>query len=269
MSGVIFKISAAFLVSALILLAGALWLSGYYTAEQRRLAAAGDMAGATKASQKAVRLDPFGSTALEAQAFLFQQRGMNEDSEKSLKKAIEQDPNNYLPYLMLGNLQISRLNDLDSAENSYREVLKFNPKAEAARTGLAQALIRQGKLKDAKKEYEKLKEDKEISYQGLYDLGRIDVRTGDPKEGAKNIKEARRMASKGLDNLKEPLKSQRKDLIQSMTLALADALVVQRDYSQAATVISQSSSDQAPALLALLNADPESYRESVLNSEIY
>lgn len=269
LSGVIFKISAAFLAGALVLISGALWLSGHYTAEERRLAAAGDMKAATEASQKSVRLDPFGSAPLEAQSFLFLQRGMDEESAKSLQEAMERNPNDYMTYFLLGNLQVVRQNDLDAAIDSYRKALKLNPKLSSARSGLAQALLKQGKLEEAKTEYEKLQKDKGISYQGLYDLGRINVRTGDAKEGAKDINKAMNQASRDIGSLKGELKSQREDLIQSMTLALADALVVQRHYTQAAKVISGSSSDQAPALLELLNADPESYRESVINGEIY
>lgn len=269
MSGAIFRISAAFLVGALLLMAGALYMSDYYIGEQRRLAAAGDLPGATEAARNAVRLDPFDTDALEAQSFLLQQQGRNEAAADSLREAIERDPNNYMPYLMLGNLQLGRLNDLEAAARSYREVLRLNPKSSIARSGLAQALIRQGKLDEASKEYEKLREEKEISYQGLYDLGRIYVRTGRPEEGYRAINQAKRKASKDLDSLEEPLQSQREDLIESMDLALADALVVQGNYDGALRIISESPSEQAPALYELLSFDPEAYRDSVVSSEIY
>lgn len=269
MSGVVFKISAAFLVGALVLVSGALWLSGHYTTEQRRLAAAGDMKAATEASRKSVRLDPFSSAPLEAQSLLFLQRGMDKESIQSLQEAMKRNPNDYMPYFLLGNLQVVRLNDLDDAIDSYRKSLQLNPELSSARSALAQALLKQGKLEEAKTEYERLQKDKGISYQGLYDLGRINVRTGNAEEGVRDIRKAENQASRGLENLEGDLKSQREDLIQSMNLALADALVVQRRYAQAAKVLSDSPSDQAPALLELLNADPESYRESVINSEIY
>ena len=54
-----------------------------------------------------------------------------------------------------------------------------------------------------------------------------------------------------------------------MELAIADALVVQGRYGEAREVIAESSSEQAPALLHLLNSDPEAYRESVVLSGIY
>jgi tetratricopeptide (TPR) repeat protein len=269
LSGVVFKISAGFLVGALVLLATALTLSEYYLIEERRLAAAGDVAGAIEASRMAVRLDPFDTDALEEQSVLLQQQERPEDAADALRAAIERDPHNYMPYLRLGTLQLYALDDLDGAVESYRDALRLNPNATPAREALAQTLIRKGDLGAAKEEYEKLREEGTISYQGLYDLGRIYVRTGKPAEGLEAIQHAQRRAEAGLDELEGPLRTQQQELIESMELAKADALVVQGRYDEARQVISQSSSEQAPALLELLNSDPEAYRESVVLSEIY
>jgi tetratricopeptide (TPR) repeat protein len=269
LSGVVFKISAGFLVGALVLLAAALTLSEHYLKEERRLAAAGDVAGAIEASQKAVRLDPFDTDALEEQSVLLQQQERPEEAADALRAAIERDPHNYMPYLRLGTLQLYGLDDPGAAVESYREALRLNPKATPASEALAQALIREGELGAAKEEYEKLREEGTISYQGLYDLGRIYVRTGKPGEGLKAIQHAQRRAEAGLEELEGPLRTQQQELIESMELAKADALVVQGRYDEARAVISQSSSEQAPALLQLLNSDPEAYRESVVMSEIY
>src|SRR5215207_11041196 len=116
-------------------------------AEQQRLAAAGDIQGAMDASRKAVRLDPFDTDALEAQSFLLQQQQKYDDSAQALRVAIERDPNNYLPHLMLANLQLATKN-YDAAEESYRDVLRLNPNAGIASSSFAQALIRQGKLEE-------------------------------------------------------------------------------------------------------------------------
>lgn len=270
MSGVFLRISAAFLVSALAVLAGSLYLSDRYTSEQRSLTVAGDTQGAAEAAQRAVRLDPFSPDPLEAQSYLFQQQNMNQRAADSLKEAIRRNPKDYEPYFMLGSLQSNSLNDFDAAVENYRKALDLNPKAYTVRTSLAQTLTKQVKLEEARKEYEKLAEAKQISYQGLYDLGRIYVRTGDPKKGYKTIKKAERRASAQAERLSEgPLKEQTKELVVSMQLAQADALVVEGRYGAARRLITESSSDQAAALLELLNADPESYRESVLDSEIY
>jgi tetratricopeptide (TPR) repeat protein len=268
LSSVIFRISAGFLVGVLTLLAIVFSLSDYYMAEQQRLAAAGDLQGAMEASRKAVRLDPFDTDALEAQSFLLQQQQKYDDSAQALRVAIERDPNNYLPHLMLANLQLAT-EDYDAAEESYRDVLRLNPNAAIASNSLAQALMKQGKLEEAANAYEKLERDKTIDFQGLYNLGRIQVRTGEPLEGLQNLKHARHIAAADLDNMHGPVKKQRQQLLVSMDLDIADALVVQGRYGQAREILTQSPSEQAPGLLSLLNSDPAAYREQVINSDIY
>ena len=242
MSRVVFTISAGFLVGALALLATALFLSQRYLDESQRLSAAGDARGAMKASQLAARLDPFDTEALETQSFILEQQQRYEDAASSLGEAIDRNPHDYALYLMLGNLQLNELDDLGAAEKSYRKVLELNPKETDVREALAQTLIEEGKLGEARDEYEKLKEQKKISYQGLYDLGRIYVRTGRPREGLQAIKHAKQRAEAGLDELEGPLKIQQQKLIQSMQLAIADALVVQGRYAKARVLRRCSSS---------------------------
>jgi tetratricopeptide (TPR) repeat protein len=266
---VIFRISAGFLVGALVFLATALSLSEYYLLEEARLLAAGDLQGALRAAQTAARLDPFGPQPLEGESFIFRQQGRYEDAATSLTNAIERDPHNYILYLMLGNLQIRHLDDVDAAVESYRDALRLNPNATVVSIALAQALTRQGDLEAAKRVYEKLEEEKTITEQGLYTLGRIYVRTGEPGKGLRTIELAKRRAEIGLDTLEGPLRAQQQELIESMELAIADALVVQGRYAEAGEVIAGSSSEQAPALLELLNSSPEAYREAVVSSEIY
>jgi tetratricopeptide (TPR) repeat protein len=266
LSRVIFRLSAGFLVGVLALLATLLYLSDYYTGEQQRLAAAGDVAGAMEASRKAVRLDPFDTDALQAQSFLWRQQKRHDRAVLALKEAIERDPNNYLPYLTLANLQLG-MGDLDAAAKGYRDVLELNPNAVSARSSLAQALARQGKLQEAKEKYEALEEETSITYQDRYDLGRIQVRTGEPFEGVKNIRRARRMAAAELNRPRTQVRQ--RQLLVSMDLATADAFVVQGRYGQARRILSRSPSPQAPGLLELLNLDPAAYREQVINSGIY
>jgi tetratricopeptide (TPR) repeat protein len=265
---VIFRLSAGFLVGVLTLLATALYLSDYYTGEQQRLVGAGDQVGAMEASRRAVRLDPFDTDALQAQSVLWRQRGEYDEAALSLREAIERDPNNYLLYMQLASLKLAT-GDLGAAVKADRKVLELNPNAILARSTLARTLARQGKLREAREEYEALQEEKSTTYQDLYDLGRIQVRTGDAADGVKNIKRARRMAaseqnrSRGLDPERQ------KQLLVSMDLATADALVVQGRYGQAGKILSQSPSEQAPGLLELLNSDPAAYREQVVTSDIY
>ena len=262
----IFRLSAGFLVGVLALLATVLYLSDYYTGEQQRLAAAGDVAGALEASQRAVRLDPFDTDALQAQSFLWRQQQEYDKAALALKDAIERDPNNYLPYLTLANLRLAT-GDLDAAVKGYREVLQLNPKEETAGSALARALLRQGKLEEAKAQYEALEEEHVITYQDLYNLGRIQVRTGEPLEGARTIMRAKHEADAELNRKREPARE--RPLLVSMDLAIADAFVVQGRYERAREILEKSPSEQAPGLLELLESDPEAYRDQVINSDIY
>jgi tetratricopeptide (TPR) repeat protein len=268
MSTTVFRLAAAFLAGVLTLLAVSFSLSEYYGEEQQRLAAAGDPRGALEASRRAVWLDPFDTEALEAQASLLQQQQRYEEAAAALREATERDPVNYLPYLFLANLQAT-MDDYDAAAESYRDVLRLNPKASVASVYLAQILTTQGKLEEAKEEYLTLEREGRITFKGLYDLGRIEVRTGEAEEGLRDIKKARRQGAAELDRLDGPLKEQREQLLVSMDLAIADALVVVGREDRAAEVLEASPSEQAPSLLNLLYSNPEAYREQVVNSEIY
>ena len=267
MSHVIFRLSAGFLVGVLALLAVALYLSDYFTGEQQRLVGAGDEAGAMEASRMAVRLDPFDTDALQAQSLLWRQHRNYDRAALALREAIERDPNNYLPQLTLANLRLT-MGDPNAAVKGYRHVLGLNPNATLARSSLARTLARQGKLREAKAEYETLKKEKSATYQNLYDLGRIQARTGDAPEGVKNIKRARRMAAARFDRVRGPQTVRQGQLLVSMDLATADALVVQGRIGQAKRILSESPSEQAPGLLELLDSDPEAYREQVINSDV-
>ena len=265
----IFRVSAAFLVGALVLLAVSLSLSSYYLDEQQRLAAAGDVSGAIQEVDTAARLDPFGMQPLQTKSLLLQRQGNNKSAVDALEEAVQRDPNNYLPYVALGLAQMNQLNDYDSAVRSFREALDLNPKASFVRTGLAQALVRKGDLDKARMQYEKLRGRDQISLQGLYDLGRIYVRTGDPEKGRETLQVAKRRAESTLGNLESSSRSQREELIRSIDLAIADALVVQGRYDEARQIVANSTSEQAPAILALLDTDPEMYRASIKDSGIY
>ena len=267
MSRAIFRLSAGFLVGVLALLAVALYLSDYFTGEQQRLAAAGDEAGAMEASRMAVRLDPFDTDALQAQSLLWRQQRNYDRAVLALREAIARDPNNYVPYLTLANLRLT-MGKPDAAVEGYRDVLELNPNAVLARSSLARTLMRQGKLREARVEFETLKDEKSATYQDLYDLGRIQARTGEAPGGVKNIKRARRMAEAQFDKAPGAQTERQQQLLVSMDLATADALVVQGRIGQAQSILSESTSEQAPGLLELLASDPEAYREQVINSDI-
>lgn len=250
------------------MLALSLCAADYYTGEQQRLLAAGDAQGAAEASQMALWLDPFDTDALEAQALTLQQQRKYEEAAAALREATARDPNNYFPYLLLGNAQLA-MGDPDAAVESYRDVLQLNPKATSASIYLARALLLEDRMEEAKKEYLKLEREGRISEEGLYNLGRIEVRTGEAEEGLRDIKAARRQTRSGLEDLKGLARRQQKEVLRRMNLAVADAMVVAGRESRAREVLANSPSEQAPSLLQLLDSDPDAYREQVVNSDIY
>ena len=251
------------------MLALSLYLSGYYLNEQQRLAAAGDAQGAMEQVQVAERLDPFSPEPLQAESVLFQQEGRNQEAVESLETAAERDPRNYLPYTLLGFLQMNRLNDYEAATEAFRKAQERNPNATLVSTALAQSLLRQEKFKEAERVYERLREEEQISVESLYNLGRIYVREGQPEKGKQTLREARRLAMANAENPETSTSSETEELIESINLSIADALVVQGQYDEARRIVEASSSEQAAAILALLESDPELYRQSVKNGEIY
>ena len=261
----LFKIAVGFVVVALILLAGALYMSVHYMNQQQQLAAAGNIEGALEKTQAAARLNPFDSIPLVAQSNLLQQQGKNEAAAEALEEAIARDPANYSNLVSLGNLQSTRLNQPEKAVENYERALEKIPRDTGLIFTLAQARTRMNDLEGAKREYEKLVELKKIPPRGLFNLGKIYVRTGDPERGVETLQKAKARASAGLER---PQDAKREAFVRSVDLALVDALVVEGRYDEARAGLQESDAEQAPAILELLNTDPEGYRETVLNSEV-
>ena len=270
MARVAFKISVGLVTGALILVAISLYMSNYYLKEQARLAQAGDLRGARTEAERAASLDPFNPTPPTSMAYLELRQGRADAAAEDLREAIRRDPANYKNYVELGNLQRQQLADPKAAADSYREALKYNPYGTAVISRLGGVLLSTGDLEGAKAQYERLQDLGKLPVEGLYTLGKIQVRLGDTEKAIKIFEEAKDSAARDLDSgsLNEQQKADRKAFIQGQDLAIADALVVQRSYAQAREVLLQSSAEQAPSMLALLDEDPESYRKSVLDAPI-
>ena len=264
----LFKIAVGFVIVALILLAVALYMSVYYMEQEQQLAATGDIEGALEKSREAARLNPFDSTPLTVQSSLLQQQGQSEAAAEVLVEASERDPSNYVSLVYLGNLQAGRLNQPEKAVESYEKVLEQVPRDTGLIFALARARTRVGDLEGAKQEYEKLVGFKKIPPRGLFNLGKIYVRTGDPERGVETLQRAKRRASASLKKAGGAKRAEREAFVKSVNLALVDALVVEGRYDEARVALQESGSEQAPAILELLNTDPEGYKETVLNSEV-
>lgn len=256
--------SVGFVTGALILLAVALYLSSHYLTEQLRLAETGDLRGARAEVERAALLDPFSPEPVSAEAYLQLRQGQTEAAAQTFREAIRREPINYKNYVDLGDLQRQRLSDPQAAAASYREALERNPNATVVVARLGETLLSIDDREGAKAQYEWLRERGKIPLRGLYTLGQIQLRLDEPEEAIETFQEAKEGAGVELGASDES----EEDLMESLDIAIADALVVQGLYDEAREALSRSSSGQAPAVLALLDENPEAYRESVLHAPI-
>ncbi len=271
MGRVIFKISVGFVTGALILLAVALYLSnGLLKQQQQRLAESGDVEGAMDKAELAARLDPFTPVPLSSQGYLELRRGQTEAATEAFNAAIRRDPYNYKNYEALGNFQRQQLSDPEAAAETYREALEHNPHATGVISRLGEALLSSEPedLEGAKAQYEWLRDRGKISLKDLYTLGKTQIRLGEPEEAIETLEEAKERAEAELESSDEQQREQRTAFLESLELAVADALVVRGFYDEAREYLAQSEAEQAPAVLALLDEDPEGYRRSVFDAPI-
>jgi tetratricopeptide (TPR) repeat protein len=265
---VIFKISVGFVTSALILLAVSLYLSNSYLQEQQRLAQTGHLESALDTVEWAAWLDPFSSVPLASKAYLELQQGNTELAAEAFGEAIKRDPANYRNYEALGGLQRQQLGDPDAAAETYRQALERNPHATAVVSRLGEALLSSGDLEGAKAQYEWLQERGKIPLKDLYTLGKTQIRLGEPETAIETFEKAKQRAGTELKTSDQQQQEQRRAFLDSLDLAIADALVVQGLYIEARDYLSQSDAEQAPVILTLLDEDPEGYRKSVLDAPI-
>jgi tetratricopeptide (TPR) repeat protein len=268
LGSVIFKISVGFVTGALILLAVSLYLSNRFQEDHLRLAESGNLQGAMDRLEWAARLTPFSPEPQSSEAYLELRQGRPEAADSAFREAIRRDPYNYRNYEALGNLQSQQLDDPEAAVKSYREALSYNPHAATVVSRLADALVTTGDIEGARTQYEWLHERGRIPLRDLYTLGKIQMRLGEPEEAIDTLEEARGRADTELEASGEQQETQRRAFLESLDLAVADALVVQRSYEEARDYLAQSDAEQAPAILTLLDEDPEGYRRSIFDASI-
>jgi tetratricopeptide (TPR) repeat protein len=269
----VFKISVGFVAGALILLAVSLYLSNLYLKDQQRLAETGDLARAMEKVEWASRLDPFSPAPPSSEAYLELRQGQAEAAAGAFQEAVDRDPYNYKNYEALGNVQRQQLGDPEEAVKSYRKALERNPHAATVVSRLGEALLSAGtsteNLEEARTQYEWLQERERIPLKDLYTLGKIQTRLGEPEEAVETFEEAReRAGTEPEESLDESRQDQRRAFLDSLDLAIADALVVQGSLDEARAYLAQSEAEQAPTVLALLNEDPVGYRQSVFDAPI-
>lgn len=263
------RISAAFVVATLLILALSFCLSNYYLDEHYEAVADDDIAGAERNADRAARLDPFSTEVLVSEANVVQNEGRYQKAESLLREAAEREPADYQIREELGDLKLNAMNRPSEAAASYRRALELNPEDSSVRAGLADAYVSTGQLDKAKPHYERLRQENQLAVGQVYDFGRIQVRTGEPGKGVATLRQARNRAKSGLNQLPEGQRQSQRAFLQSVNLALADALVAQRRYAAARRIVANSPAEQAPTILSLIDSNPEGYRRTVINSDVY
>jgi tetratricopeptide (TPR) repeat protein len=270
----VFKISVGFVAGALILLAVSLYLSNLYLKDQQRLAETGDLSRAMEKVEWASRLDPFSPAPPSSEAYLELRQGQAEAAAGAFQEAVDRDPYNYKNYEALGNVQRQQLGDPEEAVKSYRKALERNPHAATVVSRLGEALLSAGtsteNLEEARAQYEWLQQERgRIPLKDLYTLGKIQTRLGEPEEAIETFESAKeRAGTEPEESLDESRQDQRRAFLDSLDLAIADALVVQGSFDEARAYLAQSEAEQALTILALLEEDPVSYRQSVFDAPI-
>lgn len=262
------RLSGGIFVFALLAISVSLYVSTLYLDEQQRLVGSGDIEGAVQSVEMAARLDPFAAEPLLSKAYMLRDQGRNQEAELVMQAAADREPESYEVSQEIGDLRLDSMNAPLKAAESYERALELDPKSEATLAGLAEAQLAAGKLDEAKTWYERLRDSGEITVDQRYDLGRIYVRTGEPEKGLQTLRKTQRQAENGLQGLPDGLRQTQLDFLSSVELAIADALVVQRRYAQARQVLSNSSASQAPTIISSIASDPESYRQTVIDSDV-
>ncbi len=269
MSQAFLRFSIGFAAAALAVIALSLYLSTRQLEEQERLSSAGDLEGAMQSVELAERLDPFSAEPLETEAYLLQLQGQNQEAEQVYQQAAGKAPHDYSIPQQLGNLRLGLMDQPLQAAESFERALELNPRDSASSEGLAAAYMSAGKLEKAKNQYEKMRRMGSLSAEQLYDLGRLQVRTGEAGQGVKTLREAKRLAEAELESMSGQDSQQQMEFIRSLDLSIADALVVDRRYAEARQALTSSDADQAATILSLINSDPEGYRRTVIDSDVY
>ncbi len=110
---------------------------------------AGDSKGAVSDVEDLLESRPDHRGATVMLANWYDQQGMPEKGASLLMQALERKPDDPAVWITLGRLR-QTAKDYAAAESAFREVLKLRPKRLAAKVGLMDVLVHQGKLEETR-----------------------------------------------------------------------------------------------------------------------
>jgi len=116
------------------------------------LNAAGDLAGARSAYERALAIEPSMAEALNNLALVLGKLGLEREAMEALDRAVARNPDLAAARSNLGSL-MSRYSALDEAEAMLRQAVKLDPESIDARTNYGAVLMRQRRFPEAEAEF--------------------------------------------------------------------------------------------------------------------
>ena len=120
----------------------------FYLELAKHKESAGDIDGAIRHCQDAVKIAPKNAIAHVALGRLFVAKGNNDAALREYKDAIKSEPRNAIAYNDLGWLQM-RQGDTKLATESFRKAVEIAPTSERYRNSLASALVKANRATEA------------------------------------------------------------------------------------------------------------------------
>jgi tetratricopeptide (TPR) repeat protein len=156
----------------------AIWLARLYRFDNRH-------DDAEKILREVLKREPENAEALQQLSQLYVDQGRASDAISLLEKAASRSSSGDL-LATLGEAE-TQLHDYAKAESAFRRAVDASPDDSAYRSGLAQALLSQGKLADALAQYERLTQADPDSAENYLRVAQISRRLGRLDEAEKNL----------------------------------------------------------------------------------
>jgi tetratricopeptide (TPR) repeat protein len=138
----------------------------------------GDYAGAEKAWQDALRVEPDDVAALSNLGSVYSSMGRHEEAAAQFRKALSADAENYKTRSNLG-VALARLGQTEEALGHLRKSLELNPGEVQTYTALGTVLSNLERYQEAREVLEQALELDPLSADALNNLGGILARSGD------------------------------------------------------------------------------------------
>jgi len=146
------------------------------------LHAAGELAGARAAFERAVDMEPGMAEAWNNLALVLGKLGLEREAMAALDRAVEANPGLSAARTNLGSL-MSRYSALDEAEAMLRQAVKLDPSSIDARNNYGAVLMRQRRFAEAEAEFRRVLAEQPGQASAQLNLGLLKLTKGKLEEG--------------------------------------------------------------------------------------